>query len=57
MAKIKNFKHLTGKFTVTVDGRKFSCNNSKLPLYTEVGIKTEKSALTSPVLEQILKQF
>jgi len=36
MAKIKNFKQLTGKFTVTVDGRKFSCNNSKLPLYTEV---------------------
>ena len=36
MAKINNFKNLTGKFTVTVDGRKFSCNNSKLPLYTEV---------------------
>jgi len=36
MAKIKNFKQLTGKFTVTVDGRKFTCNNSKLPLYTEV---------------------
>ena len=36
MAKINNFKNLTGKFTVTVGGRKFSCNNSKLPLYTEV---------------------
>ena len=36
MAKIKNFKQLTGKFTVTVDGRKFTCNNSKLPLYTQV---------------------
>ena len=36
MAKINNFKNLTGKFTVTVDGRKFSCNNSKLPLYTQV---------------------
>ena len=36
MAKINNFKNLTGKFTVTVDGRKFTCNNSKLPLYTQV---------------------
>ena len=36
MTKINNFKNLTGKFAVTVDGRKFSCNNSKLPLYTEV---------------------
>jgi hypothetical protein len=36
MAKIKNFKQLTGKFTVKIDGKTFSCNNSKLPLYTEV---------------------
>jgi len=36
MAKINNFKNLTGKFTVKVDGKTFSCNNSKLPLYTQV---------------------
>ena len=36
MAKIKNFKQLTGKFTVKIDGKTFSCNNSKLPLYAEV---------------------
>ena len=36
MAKINNFKNLTGKYTVKVDGVTFSCNNSKLPLYTQV---------------------
>ena len=36
MAKINNFKNLTGKFTVKIDGVTFSCNNSKLPLYTQV---------------------
>ena len=36
MAKINNFKNLTGKFTVSIDGKTFSCNNSKLPLYTQV---------------------
>ena len=36
MAKINNFKNLTGKYTVKVDGVTFSCNNSRLPLYTQV---------------------
>ena len=36
MAKINNFKNLTGKYTVKIDGVTFSCNNSKLPLYTQV---------------------
>jgi hypothetical protein len=36
MAKINNFKNLTGKFTVSIDGKTFSCNNSRLPLYTQV---------------------
>ena len=36
MAKINNFKNLTGKYTVKIDGKTFSCNNSKLPLYTQV---------------------
>jgi hypothetical protein len=36
MAKINNFKNLTGKFTVKIDGKTFSCNISKLPLYTQV---------------------
>ena len=36
MAKINNFKNLTGKFTVSIDGKTFSCNISRLPLYTQV---------------------
>ena len=36
MAKINNFKNLTGKYTFKIDGVTFSCNNSKLPLYTQV---------------------
>jgi len=36
MAKINNFKNLTGKYTFKIDGKTFSCNNSKLPLYTQV---------------------
>ena len=36
MAKINNFKNLAGKYTVKIDGVTFSCNNSRLPLYTQV---------------------
>jgi len=36
MAKVNNFKKLTGKFTVKVGKRSFSFQNSKLPLYAEV---------------------
>jgi len=36
MAKINNFKNLAGKYTVKVDGKTFSCNISRLPLYTQV---------------------
>jgi hypothetical protein len=36
MAKINNFKNLTGTFNIQAGGYEFRFNNSKLPLYAEI---------------------